>query len=456
MDSLLTFIRLHLSDDTNCHLTVVFLGHIARLAIGLLSSALLARGLGPEGLSVFSVIGATIAIALTLSDFGLNTSAVSHIANGTGATSSTSGWRMAGSYAQLKVTASLSVVIALLLFAQPLAEALDLDHPSSTLLLRVASLGLLATALSSLVSTVLRALRRFRVLVLTQLANIGLTVLLLGTLFLTGHLTVLNALLVGAITALAATMLGFGLLPSPWKRALLARPVSLTQEARHLLSFSKWLALSAILSILLSQLDLLLLNHWMPAHTVGFYALALNLAFKADIINQTLHTVLLPQVSSISRKDAFLGYLRRSLSRSLLLALAVVALLPLAHPFILTVYGTGYAPSVGVFYALMSIILFDLLTIPILLLAFPLNIPHVIVAADVVGVIVLPLVAAITIPIWGLYGAVWAKLTAKVCSGVILGFAVILRLRAAPPAPVTLVQAPGAGAIPDPHSSETT
>ncbi len=421
------WLRVRLRSESNRHLSVVFLGHLARLAIGLISSALLARGLGPEGLSLFSVLGAASAIALTVSDFGLSSSAVSLIASGTRG-SDEAGLSAARSYSLLKVAGSLLVVGALLLGAAPAARLLGITHPDGPLLIRVASLGLLATNLSGQVSTVLRALDRFRVLVLTQLANIVLTVLMLGALFLAGRLTVLNALGVGALTALAAALLGASALPAAWRHTLL-RGWAWDDSTRHLLGFSKWLAISGLLTILLAQLELLLLNHWRPAAEVAFYALALNLAFKAHIVNQTLHTVLLPEAARLSGRAEMRAFVRRNLRRGALLALGMLALLPLARPFIVIVYSNLYAPSVGLFYALMGVILFDLLTLPPLLLAFPLKIPHMIMVANAVGILVLLLGCALLIPLWGLYGAAAAKLLATLANTLVLGGAIAAKLR---------------------------
>jgi O-antigen/teichoic acid export membrane protein len=412
-------------------MVIVFTGHVLRLGLGLISSAILARGLGPEGLSVFSVVGTVLAIGVTVADLGLSNSAVRYVA-GELAASSTRAQSIASVYARLKLLAAIVLCGLLFVLAPPLARQLQLPGGSGPLLLRAAGLGLVTTALSGLIGTLLRALRRFWALVATQLANILLTLPLLGLLFVTNLLDVLPALLVGAFAALSAAGLGFGLLPPAWRRALLARAASAEQSRRdrhRLLSFGKWLWISAILSILLSQLDLLLVNHWLLPRNVGFYALALNLAFKADVLNQTLHTVLLPAASALSGRTAYVRHIRRNLLRSTLVAVLLLPLLLLARPFILLVYGIAYAPSIPIFYALMVIVLFDLLTLPILILAFPMDIPHLIVLADAVSLAILLLVGNGLIPAWGVYGAIVAKLAAKMGGALVLGTTITLRLR---------------------------
>lgn len=427
-------LRARLSDPASQQMATVMVGHVLRLALGLISSAMLARGLGPAGLSVFSVVGAAMAILGTVADFGLSNSAVRYVA-GDLLPAPARARATAAIYARLKLFGAVLLLVLVFVLARPLVLLLGLPVDSGPLLLRVGALGLAATALSGLAGTLLRALQRFRHLVATQLINAALTVLLMGGLFLLTRLDVLNALWVGVATALAAAAVGVRLLPVEWRHALAAPAPVRSAASRRLLAFGKWLWVSAIFSILLAQLDLLLLNRLLPAQRVGFYALALNLVFKADIVNQTLHTVLLPRVSGLSGRDAYFHHLRQSLVRSLLLALALALLLPLARPFILAVYGAEYAPAVPVFYALMAVVFFDLFAIPVQLLAFPLDMPRQIVVADVIGVAVLFLGGMLLIPAWGLYGAVVAKLAAKVSGTLVIGLAITRRLRTARSAP---------------------
>jgi O-antigen/teichoic acid export membrane protein len=409
---------------------LVFAGHLVRLLLGLISSVLLARSLGPAGLSVFSVVSAAMNIGITLADCGLSNSAIRQIA-GDLTTSPDQAYRTAGAYARFKLLAGMLLATGAAVLVAPIGALLNLPRESASLLIWAGSLGVLATALSGIVATILHALRRFWALVLTQTLNIGLTVVLMAGLFFAAHLTVLPALLVGIVTALAAASLGFALLPPDWRAALRAGSRFRSPEGRRLLAFSKWLWLSAILSVVASQLDLLLLNRWATPTIVGFYALALNLAFKVDILNQTVRAVLLPTVSALADKAAYVAYIRRSIARSLFLSLALVALLPLVRPFVLMVYGAAYAGSIAVFYALMIVILFELVTVPLLLLAFPMDMPRLIAAADGLRVVVLVAVGSLLIPGWGMYGAVAAKLAASVAGALVIGTAIAMRLRTA-------------------------
>ncbi len=420
-----------LTNRTNRDLAIVFSGQALRLSLGIVSSSLLARGLGPTGLGVFSVISVWMTIAVTLGDVGVTKSAVRFIAvelldqpDDALATGRVfTAFRMAG---------ALAVTAAILLLATPLASALGLQplHQGRTLL-ALAALGVLATSFSSVPATILQALKRFSGLFATQTLNISLTVALVAALFVAGQITVASALVIGILTAVAATLLGYRLLPAPWRGTLRipARPQLVGPTARRLLGFGKWLWVSTLLSVVLAQVDLLLVNRYTDPQAAGYYAIALNLSLKVDILNQTLQVVLLPTVAALTTLAQMRGYLQDSLRRSLALTGLLVLVALVARPFILVVYGASYAPAVPLFYLLLVVAAFDLLTLPVLLLAFPLDAPKVIAASHLLRVAVMLAASAWLIPLWGGAGAAVAKLLAKVLGALFIGIALTILWR---------------------------
>src|SRR5690606_25604068 len=161
----------------------------------------------------------------------------------------------------------------------------------------------------------------------------------------------------------------------------------------------------------------------------GYYALALNLALKAGVVHQTLHLVLLPQVSALSGRAQFAIYARRSLLRGLALAFLLLPGFLLARPFILLVYGTEFGPAVPLFQFLLVAVIFDLLVEPLLLLAYPLDMPKVIAASHAIQVAALFVGGSLLIPAWGGAGAVAAKSLAKVLGALFMGSLLWLRVR---------------------------
>ncbi len=415
-------------DKTNMDMVTVLAGHALRLSLGLLSSALLARGLGPTGLSAFAVVSAVIMIASTIGDFGLSQSAVRFIAADV-EDRPEQAIELSRTYVLLKLLGTLLVVGFGFLLAGSISTWLQLPEASGDLFLRLGALGVGATALSGMVSTLLQSLRRFTLLIGTQSLNITLTLLLMAILFASGRLTVANALLIGIVTALAAALLGAWGTPAKWRDALLPVRHWSTTQARRLWGFGRWLWLATILSILLAQLDLLLVNRLTTPVQAGYYALALNLALKADVLNQTVHVVLLPQVSALTGRAQMAIYTRRSLLRGATFSLLLLPALFLAQPFIIFIYGEAFAPSVPLFLGLLLVVVLDLLVQPLLLLAYPLNMPRAIAVSHMVSVAILLLAGNVFIPVWGGQGAIAAKLLAKAVGAICLGSLLARRIR---------------------------
>lgn len=241
-----------------------------------------------------------------------------------------------------------------------------------------------------------------------------------------GRLTLVTALVVlGIGTSLASFAVGYRLLPAGWRPRLLSRRV-LSREGLQQFRFGRWIWIGSMFAVLVAQLDVLLVNHWYGAATVGAYGLALNLATKLDVVNHSLYTVLIPTASALEGRGNFGSYVRRSLLRSALVSVGLLALIPLAEPFILTFYGPAYAPAVDLFQLMVGVVIFDTMAIPLLLLAFPLNRPRLLAAADALRLITLVAAAVWLLPTYGPAGAVVAKFLAKV-AGAVLILAVLVR-----------------------------
>jgi O-antigen/teichoic acid export membrane protein len=101
------------------------------------------------------------------------------------------------------------------------------------------------------------------------------------------------------------------------------------------------------------------------------------------------------------------------LLRSALIALLLLLAMPLAHPVIPFIFGANYTASVSLFLALLGVAVVDLFAAPVLLLAFTVERPKLIAAADAARLIALLVTALLLVPMLGAYGLVFAKLAAS-------------------------------------------
>lgn len=377
---------------------------------------LVARRLGPDGYGLISLVLAVVGITLTVADLGLRYAAVRTLARDLAVDPDGSA-RVAASYLSLLVSINVVATVIAVAVAYPLSEYL-LSRPDAALPFRLAMMGAVPTAFSGAVAVMLQARRQFWRLAATQALTATSTLVGVGLLLELDGLTVQSVIVLGVLAPLIGAAVAVGGIPRAWMAPIGEWPV-MRRDWGELFRFSKWLWLSAVFSLLASQLDLLLVNRWTTAQAAGVYALAFNLANRLDILNQTRFTVRMPVVSALRTRDSMLAYAREALTRGAALGVLLVATAAaVARPFIVGVYGAQYAESVPVFLVLLATVLVDFVTTPLLILGFPLNAPRTLAASDVIRVVVLGLVAVWLVPQTGLIGAAVARLAGKVAGAV--------------------------------------
>jgi O-antigen/teichoic acid export membrane protein len=397
---------------------VVTSAGVVRLGLGFVASLLIARALGPADFGVYAVLAATVGIVGALAEGGFTEAAVLRIA-AVWPGSIDAAEQRARAFFWLRIGVSAGVVAfgcaAASVIAEHLLNGIDAG------LLRWALLGIVATAASGALSATLQATGRFGRMSSLTLINTGLTAVLAASLAALGRLDLLSTLVIlGIGTSLAtfgaaASMLPPGLRPG-WPRHI-------RLEARQLFRTGRWLWVASLFAMLTANAEVLLLNRWVALPLVGAYALALNLATKADVVNQSLYTVLLPGVAGKEVRGRPRGYLRSGLMRSGIVALGLLVLIPLAGPIIVFLYGPSYAPSVVFFQLLLGVMIFDVMLTPFLLLPLAYRQPKLLAAADAVRAITLIGVAVALMPSYGAFGAVAARFAARVAGAVLVAIA---------------------------------
>ena len=411
--------RLARFDPPTVAWAIVTGGSVGRLALGFVASVSIARGLGVADFAIYALLGAMGGIAGVLGDPGLTQAGVKRVAEAW-STESPLARDRATSFFWLRCAAILPVVAGGALLAVPLARWV-LGYPDIVVLVAVAFVGVGATAASGALTAVLQATGRFGRLSLVILVNSGLTAILSLALAGSGQLTLLSAILVlGAGTSVVSLVLGWHFLP--WLDGLLPRPPlpKLRAEAAALFRFGRWLWVADLLATVTAQLDVLLINVWSGLPVVGAYALALNLASKADVVNHSLYTVLLPTASSLRGPAEVRRYVRRSVLRSGVIGLAFVPLFPLAGPLITLFYGPAYHAAIVLFQLLLAVVLFDVVATPLTLLAFSAERPGLVASADALRLAVLVLVGFWLIPTHGALGAVIARAASRIAGALLI------------------------------------
>lgn len=391
-----------------------------RLVLGLVASLVVARALGPADYGVYAVLAAMVGIVGVVAEGGLSEAAVLRIA-------STSNPLQARAFFWTRLLLASVVIAALCVVAQPLAQAF-LGLQDDGTLTRWALIGVVATACSGGTSVLLQAAGRFAQLSTLTVLNTGLTAGLALALAALGRLDIVSALVVLGI---GTSLVTFGVGARLLRVNLRVPPLRmLIAEATQLLKTGRWLWVAALLAMLAASLDVLIVNHFSPLAAVGAYALAVNLASKANVVNHSLYTVLLPRVAQLQSRHAVQSYLRQALLRGGVVAAGLALCIPLAQPFVFIVYGNQFEQTVPWLQLLLCVVIFDVLATPALLLPLAYGRPRVMAGADGVRALTLSLVAFGLVPGFGPSGAIVARLAARV-AGAVLVFGLLARSGAA-------------------------
>lgn len=392
-------------------LGATFGSRIFAMLLALLGNIASARGLGPVDFGRFGLVMAVITICGTLADMGLTYTAIKFIAQYL-EEKREQAILAARVYLGLRLVTGGASTVLLFVLAEPLAIFV-LGQPDLTPYLQIGSMTTIALAISSYPSTVLVGLGEFGKLGVASVLNAVITAGSIGLLFAGGALNLSGLVILNVGLPLISTLPMWLMLPGrwvPWRGVAGSR----LEMARSMFGFSKWIFFSNLGSIVVAQGDLLLLGRLADPVTVGVYSVALTLAMRLDVLNQSLFTVMMPRASRLSGQAAMRTYLRRVLAGSLALAAALAVVALLAQPVIGLLYGERYTAAAPLFMALLVVVLFDLVTSSLFLIAFPLDKPRILAFADWLRVLVLGLTGWLLIPIYGGFGAVLARLFARV------------------------------------------
>jgi O-antigen/teichoic acid export membrane protein len=395
-------------------LLVTFGGRWIQVLLGLIGSVVSARALGPSELGRFGLIISVIMVFGTLADAGLTYSAIRLIARGVEQDFQRA-QAVARSYFFLRVLTGVTVALLGIPLSWPLAWALG--YPDLVPFLQLSFLTLFSLSLSSYPGTILIGLSRFKEYGVAGVLNAVITVTGILVLFFSGVLSLGTLIAWNVVLPLVSSVPAWLLMQRewlPWRLWSKPDPQLGDDVRRELVNFAKWIGVSLVGTVLVTQGDVLLLGRLTTPAVVGVYSVALALASRLDTLNQSLFTVMMPRASRLEGGTNMRHYWRRVALGSLALAGALALAAVVAQPVIVLLYGDRYVASAGLFFALLGVVLFDLATSSLFLLVFPLNRPRLLAAADWLRVVVLGTSGWFLIPLYGAFGAVIARFLARV------------------------------------------
>jgi len=400
---------------------IILGGNVLRMALGLVTSIVVARGLGPEGFGGYALVTTAIGMLGPVTDLGLSNGAIRSLA---------ASWPDRPDHVRAEGTAFLWVrivvatLVALLLTVVGIGVAPALlpttDPATARGLLLTGSLGLVVAAAVGAVGTLLQATARLVSLAITTALTAVVALSVAAALATSGLLTPLTAVLgLGVLASLAGGAFALGRLPGPWPLAP-PSPARMVAVATPMVRFGAWLWLGNLLIALATQLDLFLVNGSLRGEAVGVYGLAAALAARAAVGPHSLYTVLAPEASRATTAGERRRYLVRGYRQTALPLAAITVALPFVPWLVTALYGGAFADAGRPLQLLLGAVAIELLLVPVGLLVYPLDRPHLRTIAGAAQLATLVAVAFPLLPSWGILGAAIARLASVGVRGIVL------------------------------------
>jgi O-antigen/teichoic acid export membrane protein/SAM-dependent methyltransferase len=370
---------------------------ILGIVVGLATSVVVARALGPEGRGRFATAVAVGAIGVQFANLGLGTSNTYFVARDR----SLLGALLGNSIAVALGLGTLFVLAASLFFQRWPGLA-----PVEGLMLLMAlvsvPLGLANMLLQSLVLG-LQHVRTYNLIdASTRALSIALVVLLVFARWVTPESILSTNLVLLVVSSLwCAHTLG----------TVHVRPSLSVGLMRESLAYSLKAYLALFFAFMILRSDLLLVQHMLGTEHAGYYSIAAGLADMLYILPSIVGTILFPRLSATTDNSAKWALTRRATVGMLALFLPmVVGATLLAGPIIGTLYGRAFLPAVVPARILCVAMLFYGINNLFSTLISAIGLPWLSVHFWWIGLVLNVALNLVLIPVWGTTGAAVASL----------------------------------------------
>lgn len=336
----------HFAKDT----ALTLMARVIGLGLALLSSVIIARALGPDGIGVYTLVTLFPLLILTFANLGLGPATVYYVAQDKYSLREVFGNSIVMS-SIIGVVASLLGLVLVVLFRGWIFP----DVPRSYLVL---ALILVPANLFSqqYVNQILLGARRIREFNAVSVAHKFLFLLLVFVATVGLGLGIGGAIWASILSSLLLCLALF-----LWLRRIAGgvrfRPN--LAYIRDTLHYGVKAHLGNIIGFLNYRIEVFLLGAFLPVSAVGFYAVAVGLAEKLWFVSESASTVLFPTISA-ERDEQERKAFTPLVSRNILLITAIGAsALFFASPWVIVLLYSGeYLPTVQLFRILLPGIVF--------------------------------------------------------------------------------------------------
>ncbi|MBI4303188.1 MAG: oligosaccharide flippase family protein [Chloroflexi bacterium] len=328
-----------------------FVATASDIAINFVVGIVLARGLGTGQYGLYSFLFWFLGLTVIVSRLGLGETAKRFIAEGVGQQDKS----MQRSLVQWTLITGIvfTLLISLVVFTFSRFWATVFSHPNDQVYFVLLAIMLAPYALNLTMISIFAGFQKYEYgAYLTLSTNPLRAVLITAAMFL--NFGVREVFLIHMSTSFLGVLVGLFLLNRiiPLRELVSVKPIESATMKRVIKYALVMTGVMGVNYVLWQQVEVLFLGLYAPLEQVGFYTLASKIPFTSImLIPSVLGGVLLPAISEqFGKGDTYrLRRIYQTAARYLMmLALPLAAVgIALARPLVQVLYGTDYAPVVG-------------------------------------------------------------------------------------------------------------
>ena len=318
-----------------------FATRILLIGIGLVTSVLVARILGPEGRGLYAVAMAIGAIGVQFGNLGLHASNTYSLASERSHLPALVGNTLIVS----SVVGGSGSVLAWIVFSLRPELA-----PVHGLLLMLSLLWIPFGLAYLLLVNLLLGIHEVRAYNKVELTNQILCVILIGLLMLAGAVSVDTVFSATLIALFVGLCFAFFVL----KKHLAEFPRPSISLFRNNIVYGLKVYLASFFSFLVLRVDLLLIKYLVGAEQAGYYSISATMADMVYILPVVIGTILFPKLSEIKELQLKWAVTKKvSIFTGGMMILLACFTVPFARPAVKLLFGVAYLPAVTPFLWLL-------------------------------------------------------------------------------------------------------
>ena len=312
------------------------LGTIA--VVGMIFSIITARGLGPSTFGLFSALTALVTLLSSLGDLGISSALVNFLPKVADRRS-----------VLISVTFWFQIAVTLVLTLALMAAGFfhNFIIPGSTPQ-HFITIGVLTGlyVLQGFALGIFNAEKKFLRASILQGSDSIIKLIIVAGLFFSRNLNIELAILANVFSTLISLIYGF------WGEFRNIRPIFPRAQLAEIFQFSKWIALSRTFGVMVSRVDVILLNLLAGSFQAGIYSAASRIALVFALLVSSIGAVTAPRFSAFIRKEDIKSYLKKVALMVGGISLIMLSTVALADPLVRLIFGEQYLAAIPVFRAM--------------------------------------------------------------------------------------------------------